>query len=51
MIDDSFAPSKYNRFDHLDEIEDRVIYYLISMSQKKTEAEKKQTEINYQYAT
>lgn len=45
MIDDSFAPSKYNRFDHLDEIEDRVIYYLISMSQKKTEAEKKQTEI------
>ena len=45
MIDDSFAPSKYNRFDHLDEIEDRVIYYLISMSQKKTEADKKQTEI------
>ena len=29
MIDDSFAPSKYNRFNQLDKIKNRVIYNLI----------------------
>ena len=44
MIDNSFAPSAYNRFIHLDELEDRIIYYLISPN-KKTQAELEQTHI------
>lgn len=44
MLDTSFAPSKFNRFVHLGEIEDRIIYYLLSPN-KKTKEEQEQTEI------
>lgn len=44
MLDNTFAPSKFNRFIHLGEIEDRIIYYLLSPN-KKTKEEREQTEI------
>jgi hypothetical protein len=34
MIDSSMSGMAYNRFDNLDSIEDRIIYYLLSPTNK-----------------
>ena len=44
MIDDSMSGSAYNRYDNLDTVEDRIIYYLLSPA-NKTPAELEQVHI------